>query len=306
MTPAKKTLQRNKIYITFLFFSSLLSLSGLLQAEENQTIGQAPEEDLSHLFLRDSEVLLKPRQLQLSIGFNYNSDENQRSFRKNRNRDFSIPIGISYGVTNNFEINASVPLRYKRNEVIAPTNVSKQSLSGTGDLSLGLSYKLKSESSSSPSITTSLGLTVPTGKEEISSGGLFIGSGFWGGSTGLHISKSIDPAVVFANMGYQHTFKDKKNGFDIQPGGVFSYGFGAGLSINSAVSFSGRVSGSYQLETKRNGTKIIGSSAEPISFIAGMSYRLSRKTRLETNLNLGLSEDANDVGIGISYLWNFH
>ena len=291
--------QRNKVSLfnLSLFLIPLFSFSNLLQAEENQTIGQAPEDDASHLFLRDSEVLLKPRQLQLSIGFNYNSDESQRSFRKNRNRTLSLPLGISYGVTNNLELNASIPLRYQRNEVIAPTNVSKQAQSGLGDLSLGMSYKIKPETESSPSMTASLGMTAPTGKEEI-------GSDFWGVSTGFHISKSIDPAVVFANVGYQHTFKNKQNDVNIQPGDAFSYGFGAGLSINSAVSFSGRVSGSYQLETKRNDRKIIGSSAEPISFITGMSYRLGRKTRLETNLTLGLSEDAGDVGIGVSYLWN--
>ncbi len=301
-----KTPQRNKVSLfnLSLFLIPLFSFSASLQAEENTPIGQAPEEDLSHLFLRDSEVLLKPRQLQLSIGFNYNSDENQRSFRKNRSRNLSIPLGISYGVTDNLELNASIPLRYKRNEVIAPTNVSKQGQSGIGDLSLGLSYKLKPETENAPSVTTSFGITAPTGKEDTSADGLSIGSGFWGISTGLHVSKSIDPAVVFANVGYQHTLKDKQKGLNIQPGDSFSYGFGAGLSINSSVSFSGRVSGSYQLETKRDGAKIIGSSAEPISFIAGMSYRLGRKTRLETNLNLGLSEDAGDVGIGISYIWN--
>ena len=291
-----------KILSVFFIFLSLISIS--LQAEE--TIGQAPEEDTSHLFLRNSEVLLKPKDIQLSIGFNYNSDESQRSFRKNRSRDLSIPLGISYGVTKDLELNASIPLVYKRNEVIAPSTVSKESQSGFGDLSLGASYKLKVEQESSPSITASFGITAPTGKkaDDNDVSGLAAGSGHWGVSTGLHISKSIDPAVVFANVGYQHTFKDKQNGSDIQPGDSFSYGFGAGLSINSSVSFSGRIVGSYQLETKLDNEKITGSSGESISFIAGMSYRLGRKTRLETDFTIGLSEDAGDVGIGVSYIWN--
>ncbi len=57
----------------------------------------------------------------------------------------SIPLGISYGVTKDLELNASIPLVYKRNEVIAPSTVSKESQSGFGDLSLGASYKLKAE-----------------------------------------------------------------------------------------------------------------------------------------------------------------
>ncbi len=45
-----------KLSILAVFLSPI---SMPLQAEE--TIGQAPEEDISHLFLRNSEVLLKPK-----------------------------------------------------------------------------------------------------------------------------------------------------------------------------------------------------------------------------------------------------
>ncbi len=59
---------------------------------KEQPIGEAPADDVSHLFLRDFEVLLKPREIRISIGFNYNTDENQRSFRKNRNRSIFLPL----------------------------------------------------------------------------------------------------------------------------------------------------------------------------------------------------------------------
>jgi long-subunit fatty acid transport protein len=266
-----------------------------------ETIGQAasPKEDISHLFLRDSEVLLNPNDIQLSIGFDYNTNESQRSFRKNRSRSVSIPLSVSYGVTEKLEVNASVPLLYNQNELIAPTNVAKDNQSGVGDLSLGASYQLKAEAETSPSLTASLGVTTPTGKTSNA-----IGSGFWGVSTGLSVSKSIDPAVVFFSMGYQHTFDEKQNGVVIQPGDSFQYGFGAGLSVNSAVAFSGRISGSYQNENKESNQTITGSSAESIAFIGGMSYRINRKARLETTLDLGLSEDSGDVGIGVTYIWN--
>jgi len=288
--------------VTFVFFSLLLTS---LSAEETQApIGEAPTDQLSHLFLRDSEVLLKPRQIQFSIGFNYNSDESQLSFRQNRSRSLSIPLSITYGLTENLEVNATLPLQHKRNEVIAPTNVSKTSQSGIGDLSLGLSYKLKPETASSPSITSSFEITTPTGKEADSSDSPSIGSGFWGLSSSIHASKSVDPAVIFANLGYQHRFKDTVAGSTVQPGSTVTYGLGAGLSINSSVSFSGRISGNYQFETKRNGQKVIGSNMEPISFIAGMSYRVSPRSRLETNVDFGLSEDAGDIGISTSYIWD--
>ncbi len=136
-------------------------------AEISAIIGEAPTDDpggnISRLFLRDSEVLLQPREIQISIGFNYNTNENQRSFRKNRNRSISIPLNISYGLTKKLEVNASLPFLYNENEIISATNVSDSSKSGVGDLALGLFYTLKSESSSSPSITSSINVTTPTG-----------------------------------------------------------------------------------------------------------------------------------------------
>lgn len=283
-------------------FFLLLLLSGTLYGDES--IGVPDEADISRLFLRDSEVLLKNREFQFSIGLNYNNDERLQSFRDSRNRHLSIPLGLSYGLTNNLELNASIPLSYKSTEVIAPTNVTQQSKSGIGDLSLGLSYKLKNETASSPSITASFGTTAPTGNEANSAGSPSLGSGLWGASTSLHLSKSIDPAVVFFNLGYQHAFEDEINGIKTQPGDTFTYGFGAGLSINNSLSFSGRIAGSFQQETQQNGQTIMGTSHEPISFVTGMSYRVNSNTRLETNLNLGLSDDANDVGIGAYYIWN--
>ena len=67
--------------------------------ESNKAIGEAPEKenshDLSRLFLRNSEVLLSPKDVQLSIGFNYDTDETQPNFRKNRHRSVSTPLDAS-------------------------------------------------------------------------------------------------------------------------------------------------------------------------------------------------------------------
>ncbi len=299
--------------VIFLILSTLIIYS--VNAEEethnnNQPIGEAPAEDasndLSRLFLRDSEVLLNPRDIRISIGFNYTTDENQRSFRRNRSRSLSIPFSINYGLTEKLEVNASIPFVYNENEIIAATNVSDSSKSGVGDLSLGLFYTLKPESNSSPSITTSLNVVTPTGStaNPADLNDLSTGAGFWGVSTGLSLSKTIDPAIVFFNVGYQYTFDDDQFGSNIQPGDAFNYGFGAGLSVNSSVAFSARISGSYQKETKINKQKVRGTSSEPVSLIGSMSYRLSNNTRLETTFTLGVSEDAGDVGMGFSYLWN--
>jgi len=203
-------------------------------------------------------------------------------------------------------VNATLPFLYAENEIISASNVSDSSKSGAGDLALGLFYTLKSESSSLPSITTSINVTTPTGStaDPADLNRLSTSAGFWGLTTGFSLSKTIDPAIVFFNIGYQHTFDDDQFGSNIQPGNTFNYGFGAGLSVNSAVAFSARVSGSYQKETKLNKKQVRGTSSEAISLISSMSYRLNYGTRLETTFNLGASDDAGDIGMGFSYIWN--
>lgn len=303
MTKNLKSLE--SVFSSILCFFVFLYQMGSLQAEEDyQFIGESSDDSISRLFIRDSEVLLNHRQFQFSLGFDYNSDESLRSFRKNRDRSLSIPLVISYGLANDLEVNATFPLEYKSYEIVGPTDVNKKKRSGMGDLSFGMSYKLKSEAISSPAITTSLGLTVPTGKDNISVDDLSFGSDYWTASSNLQVSKSIDPAVIFANIGYQYVVEDQKSNFTIQPGSSITYSFGTGLSINDALSFSGRIVGSYQKETKQNGQKVSGSSSEPISFITGMGYRINRDLRLESNISLGISDDAQDVGISGSYIWN--
>jgi hypothetical protein len=218
-----------------------------------------------------------------------------------------MPINVNYGVTPAMEIYATFPFLYNKVDIISDNDVSKSSDSGVGDVSLGLRYRLISESSKSPSVTASLDIITPTGEtaDLTDVSGVSTGSGFWGFSTGLFVSKSIDPAIVFINFGYQYTYDDDRDGENIQPGEILVYGFGTGLTVNNSVAFSGRVTGSYQKEFKRNKQLVQGSTSEPISFVGSMSYRLGDNTRLETSLSLGATEDAKDIVMGFTYIWNF-
>jgi hypothetical protein len=217
-----------------------------------------------------------------------------------------MPIGINYGLTSALEINTTLPYTYNNNEVISADNVTKDSIKGLGDITLGLLYKVKSESKAIPAVTLSLNIIAPTGKESDPSDVnlLSAGAGFWAISTNLHLSKSVDPAVLFFNIGYQYTFEDTQFGVNVQPGQAYIYGLGAGLSVNDSVAFSGRLSGSYQKEAKLNNVPIRGSSGEIISLITSLSFLVSEKVRLETAIILGASDDARDLTMSFSYILN--
>lgn len=300
-----------KTYLKCCIFLAAIFDSPLILAvddSESITIGKKDKNTNSHLlFLRESEILLKPRDIYFSFGFNYNTDENQINFRQRKDRSFSIPLSMGYGLTQNTEINASIAFVQKKAETATINSVVSSNGSGIGNASIGAMHKLKAESNTSPSITASANFGFPVDKKPISDDvtQLPVGSNFKTASIGVAISKSIDPAIVFLNLGYNHTFADNQDGLRTQPGKAITYSIGSGLAVNRSISMSGRISGQYQTETQYNGQALHGSSSEPISLNGTVDYRLDDKTRLETSFDIGLTPDANDVGLGLTLIRNF-
>ncbi len=267
----------------------------------NNSIDDEPTEDISRLFLRESEVLLKPRETQISIGFDYSKNDSTQNLRFTRNRMISIPISISVGILENMEIFSEIPYVYIGNEIVSFDRSLKQESHGVGDLSLGFSYRLLPENKGHPSITSSFTVVAPTGEDGSSEvNAITSGVGFWGVSTGLSVTKSVDPAVLFFTLGYAHSFEED----GIKNGDSFNYGFGMGLSINSLLSVSGRFSGTYIDEITVGGVKIPGSSTEPVSFNIDMTYQLNNTHRIASSIGFGLNDDVNDTSISFSYIIN--
>ncbi|MEJ2610496.1 MAG: transporter [Candidatus Thiodiazotropha sp.] len=315
--------QRN-LLITFVLFSSILfnaqaneiittdsteidNSSDQQQTSQPETIGEAPDNDISHLFVRESEVLLAPRKVQLTFGVNYSSEEEFSNLRKTRDRTLSLPIVISIGVTENLESYISIPLVFTESEYTSFGDGDKNTNKGFGDILMGFSYQVLPETVKFPSMTASLKIQAPTDDSDDNSASESpaISSGYWGLSGSFSFTKSVDPAVMFFSFGFSHLFEEEKSGLNLQPGNTYSYSLGTGLSINSAISLSGRVSGSYSKELEVNGKKRVGSSNEPISFVFGTIYRISKKLSMETFVDFGLNEDANNTSFGLNYIYNF-
>ena len=276
------------------------------QQEQSDTIGEEPPEDISKLFLRESEILLKPMEVQLTTGFVYSKDDTFENLRLNRTRNISVPLSISLGLTERFELFASVPLLYSQKEFVTFNESDKTDDNGYGDLSFGFSFKLRNETQSIPNITGSLSQSSPIGKKADPSDprSVEFTSGFWSQRVGLSMTKSVDPAVLFVNVGYSYVHSKQDGEEKVKPGNAFNYGFGAGFSINSAISLSGKLLGSYSKDLQINGESIVGSGGEAMSFDLSLTYGISNRTRIETSVDFGLNADASDVAIGFSYIFS--
>ncbi|GLQ89120.1 hypothetical protein [Dyella flagellata] len=195
---------------------------------------------------------------------------------------------------------------------------------GLGDVNLSVNYKILTETPSRPDTVLTLGVTAPTGRAPYGIKWVNVapnsqyeqfavptrqptGNGLWQGTLGASFVKTMDPAIVFGNIGYIHSlsrsFKDINTDPQIvTPGSVrladvYYYGAGLAFAFNErsslSLSFSDRLNGKDSLRQSGGPwTKIIGSQANAASLNFGFTYALNTHTTFVTVLGMGMTPDA--------------
>jgi hypothetical protein len=249
-----------------------------------------------------------------------------------------------YGLSDRFSTDFNVPLVYRNNTYIeggagggGATNFSDYQLSkgpGLGDISVGGYYQFFKETSSWPDIVGSLRIKAPTGEHPYGiklfnptnnnnfavPKDLPTGNGVWTSSIGLSFLKTTDPAVLFANIGYNYNFKRSFSDIsstlgvrtpgEIKLGDSFQWGAGLALALNErtslSLSFAQLISRASR--TKQQGAgwqRAIGSEANSAVFNVGLTHTLSDKLSVIGNVGVGLTPDAPDFSVGIKLPYTF-
>jgi hypothetical protein len=242
-------------------------------------------------------------------------------------------VAFRYGITNRLEFEVRVPYVYQTNDVVARepfvgtaanTTISSNG-NGIGDVEMTLRYQLnqggpdkfyfvpwlrfKTATGKSPfdvvtdcvsscvagtSANTGLPLQQPTG------------SGFLAIQPGLTWLFPSDPVVFFGNFSYLHSFgKDESltllNGANeflgkIQPGDIWGFNIGMGLSLNEKASVSIGYDQSIVQPTSQEGQTVPGSVRVVLgTLLIGYSYRITPKTTLNFSIGAGLTRDTPDL-----------
>lgn len=243
-----------------------------------------------------------------------------------------------YGVSPRLTLNLDVPYLARQTAYLkggaggsAAAVAEEQTRgNGIGDVSLSANYKLFAETASRPDTVLTLAVTAPTGRAPYGidwkvlerGDDKFIrfavpqkqptGNGLWQGNIGVSAVKTMDPAIVFANLGYIHSFPRRFGDIDTDPqtrspgevklGNSYYFGAGVAFAFNErtslSLSFSDRLSAKASL---RNGNlpwaKVIGSDANAATFNLGVTHALSTHTTLVALLGVGLSPDAPDYSL---------
>ncbi|WP_220271942.1 porin [Crenobacter cavernae] len=203
-----------------------------------------------------------------------------------------------------------------------------------GDISFGVSYKLLKETADNPDMVVSLRARAPTGKEPYGiklntvpgNDNLSIpdelptGSGIWSMSAGMSFVKTVDPAVLFASIGYTH---NRKQHFDdisatrgvVQPGVIklgnswqFGAGFAFALSEKLSLGMSYSLQRASSARVKGDGGEfsvVTGSDANAATMNLGLTYAVSKKLSIVPNLATGLTPDAPDYSVSIKFPYAF-
>ncbi|WP_163576376.1 transporter, partial [Halomonas faecis] len=196
---------------------------------------------------------------------------------------------------------------------------------GLGDVTANMYYRLFREGETRPDVVWNFGVTAPTGKDpygistrivdtDNSGDNLTVpnelptGDGVWSVSTGLSFLKTVDPAIIFANIGYTHNIEESFDNIssgqqtvsgDVDLGDSVRFGFGTAFALNERFSLSMSLSYQHAFETEistEGGPKrtVVGSSANAASVNFGATYGLTDSTSIVTSVGVGLTDDAPD------------
>lgn len=247
-----------------------------------------------------------------------------------------------YGISDRLQVDFNAPFLYRSSTYesggvggSAPTLGDEDvSNSDIGDISAGVYYRLFPETPTSPDVVLNVRLKAPTGKDPYgikfrtvpgnnnlsAPDELPTGNGVWTLSTGLTFVKTVDPAILFANIGYAHNFTrdfsdisgdpNLKISGEIDLGDSFQIGGGMAFALNDRMSFSTSYAHRFTRKSriKQDGqswASVVGSDSSSGLLNFGVTYAMSDRLSMVTNVGLGVTPDAPDVSVGIKFPYNF-
>ncbi|WP_410169715.1 putative pilus system protein FilC [Acinetobacter johnsonii] len=255
--------------------------------------------DIDYTYYRDTQLDLEMAQGQLY----------QLRVQENATHSLTNTFTAQYGLRDNLTLTASLPL-------VAKTDLLKDtSTAGLGDISFGARWEPFPLKAGRLPLILFGNVSTKTGDspyEINATSDLATGKGYYSAGVGASTRKYIDPVVLFASVSANYGFKesglDQRRGSrvieEFEPGVSGGFAFGFAYSFNYDVSMTM----SYQ-QSFNTGAEFTYSSGESYSpadqtsstFAISLGVRVSPETIVNGTVGLGLTEDAPDVSLGLSF-----
>ncbi|EOE4634964.1 hypothetical protein ACKC5V_003734 [Acinetobacter baumannii] len=256
--------------------------------------------DLDYTYYRDTRI-------DLALSDN-SSQLNRLRVEEDANHTLTNSFTLQYGVLDNLTLSATLPFVAK-SEIIRDTTTA-----GLGDISFGARWEPFPLKQGRLPLVLFGSLSTKTGDSpyEIGLDELSTGKGYYSVGVGASTRKYIAPVVLFASASANYGFKESGlnqargsrtlTSFDPGISGGFSFGFA--YSFNYDVSLTMSYQQSFNMDAEfqfENGEsyKSPDQSSAMLSFALGV--RVSPETIVNGTVGIGLTEDAPDISLGLSF-----
>ncbi|WP_213064066.1 putative pilus system protein FilC [Acinetobacter seifertii] len=256
--------------------------------------------DLDYTYYRDTRI-----DLALSDS---SSQLNRLRVEEDANHTLTNSFTFQYGVLDNLTLSATVPF-------VAKSEIIKdKTTAGLGDISLGARWEPFPLKQGRLPLVLFGSVSTKTGDSpyEIGIDELSTGKGYYSVGVGASTRKYIDPVVLFASASANYGFKESglnqargsRNLTSFDPGisGGFSFGFAYSFNYDVSLTMSYQQSFNMNAEFQfDNGDsyKSPDQSSGMLSFALGV--RVSPDTIVNGTVGIGLTEDAPDISLGLSF-----
>lgn len=255
--------------------------------------------DLDYTYYRDTQLDMEMAQGQLY----------QLRVQENASHTITNTFTLQYGLKDNLTLTASIPM-------VAKTDLLKDtSTAGLGDISLGARWEPFPLKAGRLPLILFGNLSTKTGDSpyEINAAtDLATGKGYYSAGIGASTRKYIDPVVLFAsvsaNYGFKETDLNQKRGLrnitEFDPGisGGFAFGFAYSFNYDVSMTMSYQQSFNTGAEfTYHTGESYSAADQTSSTFSISLGVRTSPETIVNGTLGFGLTEDAPDVSLGLSF-----
>ena len=255
--------------------------------------------DIDYTYHRDTQLDLEMAQGQLY----------QLRVQENESHALTNTFTAQYGLRDNLTLSASVPL-------VAKSDLLKDATAaGLGDISLGARWEPFPLKAGRLPLILFANLSTKTGDSPYEINpvkDLSTGKGYYSAGIGASTRKYIDPVVLFAsasaNYGFKESGLNQIRGSRIieefEPGISGGFAFGFAYSFNYDVSMT--MSYQQSFNTGSEFTYHTGESYSPAdqtsaTLAISLGVRVSPETIVNGTVGIGLTEDAPDVSLGLSF-----
>ncbi len=266
------------------------------------------------VFLRSQKLLFKKGELQTELDLTYSKNNNRTPVcvldlrlqppskvpsclpLEDDSRSAGATAIARYGLFDNVEFDLTLPYSYVEQDVLG---YSHKERTGLGDIGLGLRYAAWREDGTLPDVIVNLNGTAPTGDRSDN----LLGSGSGSIGTSMTMVKTLDPVVLFGNLGYSTAIGESDS--DQIP-----YSLGMGFSLNDRVSFSMSMAGTsvisrspgtvFVREENKNSIRQMTTSSQDFNTMQFSStIQIKKNLSVEPFVNFGITKESPDFAVGI-------